>query len=81
MEKILGRVHVYGMPQCKTCQRALDFLRYIGVHVAEFRDVKTNKLSEAEIREAISGNLCRCTGYVKQVEAIQLAAARMRGES
>ena len=36
--------------------------------------------SEAEICEAISGNLCRCTGYVKQVEAIQRAAARMRGE-
>lgn len=36
--------------------------------------------TEAEIREAISGNLCRCTGYVKQVEAIQRAAARMRGE-
>jgi carbon-monoxide dehydrogenase small subunit len=34
--------------------------------------------TEAEIREAISGNLCRCTGYVKQVEAIQRAAARMR---
>ncbi len=37
--------------------------------------------SEAEIREAISGNLCRCTGYVKQVEAIQRAASRMRGEA
>ncbi len=36
--------------------------------------------SEGEIREAISGNLCRCTGYVKQVEAIERAAARMRGE-
>jgi aerobic-type carbon monoxide dehydrogenase small subunit (CoxS/CutS family) len=34
--------------------------------------------TESEIREAISGNLCRCTGYVKQVEAIQRAAARMR---
>jgi aerobic-type carbon monoxide dehydrogenase small subunit (CoxS/CutS family) len=33
---------------------------------------------EAEIREAISGNLCRCTGYVKQIAAIELAAARMR---
>jgi len=32
---------------------------------------------EAEIREALSGNLCRCTGYVKQVEAIQRAAARL----
>ncbi len=36
--------------------------------------------TEHEIREAISGNLCRCTGYVKQVEAIERAAARLRGE-
>ncbi len=35
--------------------------------------------SEEEIKEAISGNLCRCTGYVKQVEAIKLAVQRMRG--
>jgi aerobic-type carbon monoxide dehydrogenase small subunit (CoxS/CutS family) len=34
--------------------------------------------SEAEIREALSGNLCRCTGYVKQIAAIEQAAARMR---
>jgi aerobic carbon-monoxide dehydrogenase small subunit len=33
---------------------------------------------EAEIREALSGNLCRCTGYVQIVEAVQLAAARKR---
>ena len=30
--------------------------------------------TEAEIRDAISGNLCRCTGYVKPVQAIQRAA-------
>ena len=36
--------------------------------------------SEEEIREAISGNLCRCTGYVKQVRAIKRAAERMRGD-
>jgi len=32
--------------------------------------------SEAEIREALSGNLCRCTGYAGIVEAVKLAAAR-----
>ena len=30
--------------------------------------------SETEIREAISGNLCRCTGYVNIVKSIQHAA-------
>ncbi|HEY3316097.1 MAG TPA: (2Fe-2S)-binding protein [Bacillota bacterium] len=35
--------------------------------------------TEDEVREAISGNLCRCTGYAKIVEAI-LAAARRMGE-
>jgi 4-hydroxybenzoyl-CoA reductase subunit gamma len=30
--------------------------------------------SEAQIREALAGNLCRCTGYVKIVESVQAAA-------
>jgi carbon-monoxide dehydrogenase small subunit len=34
--------------------------------------------NEAEIREAISGNLCRCTGYQHIVDAVKLAAERMR---
>jgi carbon-monoxide dehydrogenase small subunit len=34
--------------------------------------------TDEEIRWAISGNLCRCTGYVKIVEAIQYAAEKMR---
>jgi aerobic carbon-monoxide dehydrogenase small subunit len=35
--------------------------------------------NETEIREAISGNLCRCTGYQKIVESIQEAAERKGG--
>ena len=34
--------------------------------------------TEAEIRHAISGNLCRCTGYVNIVKSIQYAAKQMR---
>jgi putative selenate reductase molybdopterin-binding subunit len=37
--------------------------------------------SEDEIREALSGVICRCTGYVRTVEAVQRAAAMLRAES
>lgn len=34
--------------------------------------------TEEEIKEGISGNLCRCTGYIKIVEGVQLAQSKLR---
>lgn len=36
--------------------------------------------SEAEVRQGIEGNLCRCTGYHNIVRSVQYAGAKMRGE-
>ncbi len=58
-------------PQCGYCtpgmiMTAVSFLR------------ENPNPSRQEIREAISGNICRCSGYVKIVDAIMLAASKMR---
>jgi aerobic-type carbon monoxide dehydrogenase small subunit (CoxS/CutS family) len=37
-----------------------------------------DELHETEIREALAGNLCRCTGYLGIVEAVELAARELR---
>jgi carbon-monoxide dehydrogenase small subunit len=42
---------------------------------------RNNNPNEAEIRHALEGNLCRCTGYHNIVRAVQYAAAKMRGET
>jgi carbon-monoxide dehydrogenase small subunit len=47
------------------------------IAVAELLQKDPNP-SLATVREALSGNLCRCTGYQKIVEAVQLAASRLR---
>ena len=39
---------------------------------------KTPEPTEAEIRKALDGNLCRCTGYVTQVQAVKIAAKKMK---
>jgi len=40
--------------------------------------LQERELADGEIREALAGNLCRCTGYQNIVEAVRLACARMR---
>jgi carbon-monoxide dehydrogenase small subunit len=63
-----------GAVQCGFCTPGLvvavtDLLRH------------TPAPSDAQTREALAGNLCRCTGYEKILEAVQLAAARQADTS
>ena len=62
-----------GAAQCGYCSPGF-------LLVAEELLKKKPNPSRDEIKEALSGNLCRCTGYIKIYEAVELAAARMRGE-
>lgn len=62
-----------GAIQCGYCTPAM-------VLAAKSLLEKNASPSESEVREALSGILCRCTGYVKPVEAVMRAAAFLRGE-
>ena len=42
---------------------------------------RTTKPTTEDIEEAVSGNICRCTGYAKIVDAIQVAADRIAGRA
>ena len=60
-----------GAAQCGYCSP--------GILLAARSLLETNASpTRDEIREALAGNLCRCTGYVKILEAVELAAGRMR---
>jgi carbon-monoxide dehydrogenase small subunit len=62
-----------GAAQCGYCTP--------GMLLAAKALIATNpRPSAEEVREALAGNLCRCTGYHKIVEAVLWAASRMRGE-
>src|SRR6266545_4569113 len=62
-----------GASQCGFCSPGI-------VMKAEGLLAKNPEPSRPEIARALAGNLCRCTGYVKIVDAIELAAGAKRGE-
>jgi carbon-monoxide dehydrogenase small subunit len=52
-----------------------------GMMMTSYALLKANRdPTDLEIRQAISGNLCRCTGYVNIVKAVQFAADKLRKE-
>ena len=63
----------HGM-QCGYCTPAM-------ILAAQSLLAKNASPTREEIIDAISGNICRCTGYAQIVEAIALAAERMRGQN
>src|ERR1051326_7660887 len=62
-----------GAAQCGYCTPAF-------LLAAEALLAENPRPTRDEIKHALAGNLCRCTGYIKIYEAVELAAARMRGE-
>jgi carbon-monoxide dehydrogenase small subunit len=63
-----------GAVQCGFCTPGL----VMAIDVLLDSDTDPDDLT---VREAISGNLCRCTGYGRVIEAVNLAAAFRRGET
>jgi len=63
-----------GAVQCGFCTPGMVIaaVGFLEVNPAPTRD---------DIREAMSGNICRCTGYQKIIDAVEDAAAKMRGGS
>jgi aerobic carbon-monoxide dehydrogenase small subunit len=59
-----------GAVQCGFCTPGL----MIAVHDLLARNPAP---SEADVREALAGNLCRCTGYEKILDAVRLTSSRM----
>jgi carbon-monoxide dehydrogenase small subunit len=63
-----------GAVQCGFCTPGLVVAAHDLVH-------RRPDASDAEIREALAGNLCRCTGYEKILDAVRLAAAATKEQS
>ncbi|HQR38850.1 MAG TPA: (2Fe-2S)-binding protein [Blastocatellia bacterium] len=63
----------YGAAQCGYCTPSFMLTAQVLLE-------KNPSPTRDEIREALASSICRCTGYIKIYEAVELAAARMRGE-
>jgi aerobic carbon-monoxide dehydrogenase small subunit len=64
-----------GAVQCGFCTPGL----IVASHDLLNRRVGGDPITDPEIREALAGNLCRCTGYEKIIDAVKLAAERLDG--
>lgn len=71
-------VYAYAFTHCGAVQCGFCTPGMVMTTIALLR--KNPDPSEEEILQALDGNLCRCTGYKKIVEAAQLAARRLREE-
>ena len=67
MSRLQQEFHEKLGTQCGFCTPGM-------VMAAEALLRRESKPSEAQIREALAGNICRCTGYVKIIESVQAAA-------
>lgn len=70
-----------GAVQCGFCTPGLIVAVHDLVHRTRNQQAGGDAPPEAVIREALAGNLCRCTGYEKIIEAVRCAAAELRGEA
>jgi carbon-monoxide dehydrogenase small subunit len=69
-----------GAVQCGFCTPGLIVAAHWFLRQSLLRD-STGVPADPDIREALAGNLCRCTGYEKILDAVRLAAARMAGDT
>lgn len=72
MKRLQTELVEHGAVQCGYCTP--------GILISLYALVKEGRpVDEAAIRHSLTGNLCRCTGYLKPVEAARAAAAAMEG--
>ena len=69
-----------GAVQCGFCTPGLIVQAHWFLRQSSLRH-STGVPADPDIREALAGNLCRCTGYEKILDAVRLAAARMAGDA